>query len=72
MREARLKYAEKYPRAKPSEEVEPKLFLAGSDRPCCMCGAPTSFIKTDLRDFICSEACSDLVASIGSQQVKEK
>ena len=65
-----VKYSDKYPEAKPSQETESGLFLTGSNNSCCMCGKPTPWIDVNMRDFICSEECAKAIKEAPKQYTK--
>ena len=50
-------YSEKYPNAKPSQEVEPGVFVARVAGRCFCCKTKTVFHDLDFQAYFCSEIC---------------
>ena len=54
-----MKFAEKYPNAKPGQEVESNILFGENADNCAHCGRMTNFIDMAYEAHFCSEECID-------------
>lgn len=50
-------FEQKYPDAKPQDEVRCGLLKVETEKPCCICYSRTTFVEMNYEVYLCSEEC---------------